>query len=414
MVSRQDNFESTFKSYRKVASIGSGGSGTVVKVQDDNTLFFAIKYLSPDYLSTEKIKRFQNELAFCAKNEHPNIIKVLDWGYIIVKGRKCPFYVMPYYEKNLRDLLKTGIPTGKILPYFSQILNGVEAAHLQDVWHRDLKPENILFDPQNNTVVIADFGIARFAEPMLQTLVETKPRSRLANFQYAAPEQRERGHEVDGRADIFALGLILNEMFTGKLAHGVGFSRIIQADNQYEYLDELIDLMLSQSPDQRPISISDVKRELIARENDFFIQQKLSQLQRKVIPDTEIDDPLIIDPPYLINAKWENGWLIMTLSQNVNSNWVDCFHNPGSHSYAMGKGPQTFQIQGNVAKIHSDGTDANVLIRLTIQYLQMANKKYKTFLEKSTREKKEKEEAELKRRVELTEKTRKINKKLKI
>ena len=262
-------FETAFASYRGVSQVGSGGAGTVVKVEDDGGKTFAIKYLSPANLSTERVKRFKNELTFCAENDHPNTIKVLDWGHIILDGKKCPFYVMPYYDGNLRGLLKARIAATNVLPLFNQILNGIEAAHLQDVWHRDLKPENVLFDPEKNILVVADFGIARFAEPLLQTLIETKPHSRLANFQYAAPEQREKGSTVDSRADIYALGLILNEMYTGRLAHGVGFTRIGDVDNQYAYLDELVDLMLSQSPNLRPRSIGEIKLVINKRPSPF-------------------------------------------------------------------------------------------------------------------------------------------------
>ena len=81
---------------------------------------------------------------------------------------------MPLFDSSLRPLLREGINQGKIMPYFGQILDGVEAAHLSNVVHRDLKPENILFDKEKDTIVIADFGIARFQEDQLITAVETK------------------------------------------------------------------------------------------------------------------------------------------------------------------------------------------------------------------------------------------------
>lgn len=77
------------------------------------------------------------------------------------------------------------------------------------MWHRDLKPENILHDPIENRLVVSDFGIAHFTAELMHTLVETKLAERLANFHYAAPEQRRPGGLVDHRADIYALGLIL-------------------------------------------------------------------------------------------------------------------------------------------------------------------------------------------------------------
>jgi len=89
-----------------------------------------------------------------------------------------------------------------------------------------LKPKNILCDSAKNKFVVADFGIASFEEDELYTAVETQEGERLANFQYAAPEQKVRGRPVTFHADIYALGLILNQMFTGEILQGVGFKTI--------------------------------------------------------------------------------------------------------------------------------------------------------------------------------------------
>jgi eukaryotic-like serine/threonine-protein kinase len=321
---------------------------------------------------------------------------------------------MPYYDQNLRNLIDAAIPETNVLHLFSQMLDGLEAAHFQHVWHRDIKPENILYNSASKELAIADFGIAHFAEPLLLTIIETQPKSRLANFQYAAPEQRERGASVDHRADIYSLGLILNEMFTGKLAHGVDFTRIGDTEEQYSYLDDLVDNMLKQSPGQRTASVADIKRLLIARKNEFVTMQKVSNLKKIVIPEGEIDDPLIIYPPQLMDAKWENDQLTLTLDQHVNPNWVQCFQNPGSHQAILGKGPETFRFAGNLIKISSDGHDAQELINYTKQYINMANRNYKILVERLTKEKKAKEEMELKRNIEFEEKTLSVNKNLQI
>ena len=72
MAAQMQVFESAFATYRSIAQIGSGGSGTVVKVEDESGAPYAVKFLSPETLTTEKVKRFKNELSFCAENEHPN------------------------------------------------------------------------------------------------------------------------------------------------------------------------------------------------------------------------------------------------------------------------------------------------------------------------------------------------------
>ena len=142
-----------------------------------------------------------------------------------------------------------------------QVLEGVEAAHLQKVIHRDLKPENILFDRQRKVLAIADFGIARFAEDLLVTRVTTAPQQRLANFRYAAPEQRS-GQRVDAATDVYALGLILNEAFTGETPVGTDYRTISSVVEPFGFLDEIVAAMIGQSPAGRPGSIFEIKKQI--------------------------------------------------------------------------------------------------------------------------------------------------------
>ena len=166
---------------------------------------------------------------------------------------------MPFYDSSLRKLISAGLKPEDIIRLFIQLLDGVEAAHLQDIVHRDLKPENILYKTADAQLALADFGIARFTEDELYTAVETKAQDRLANFQYAAPEQRVRGRNVDYRADIYAMGLILNEMFTHEIPQGTGYKTISSISPEYSYLDEVVEKMIRQNPDERFNSIEEVK-----------------------------------------------------------------------------------------------------------------------------------------------------------
>jgi serine/threonine protein kinase len=115
-------FESPFATYREKTLLGEGGSGRVYGVEDDDSKIFALKCLDPQRVTTEKTKRFRNELFFCLRNQHDNILKVLDWGEVIIADIKCPFYVMPLYPKTLRALIENRIAHQKVLPLFSQIL----------------------------------------------------------------------------------------------------------------------------------------------------------------------------------------------------------------------------------------------------------------------------------------------------
>ena len=371
-------FKTAFNDYRINETIEGGGSGTVYKVRDEDSQIYALKCLEPSRLTRQKVKRFRNELYFCFKTDHENIIKISDWGSVQLEEKDCPFYIMPYYPKTLRKLMKEGISDGQVLHYFSQILDGVEAAHLQGIWHRDLKPENILYDPNSDRLVIADFGIAHFSEGILQTAVETGTQERLANFLYSAPEQRMKGKDVDNRADIYALGVILNEMFTGEVLQGTSYKKISGIATDYSYLDELVDIMVKQSPDERPNAINDIKKELIARKNDFVTEQKLKQLSKKVVPVTEVDDPLINDPIRLINLDFTPDMkFILTLSQPVNDAWVQVFRAMHIRTRPAGMGPNDFRFHNKQADIRYDENCGQQLVDQFKSYLSQANDNYK-------------------------------------
>ena len=258
-------FRTAFETYRTEGTLGTGGSGTVFKAANDAQEMFAIKLLNPECIeSTSKVRRFKNELFFSLRSDHPNLIRVLDYGLIERGSDWLPFYVLPYYDSTLRHLMRNGVTAANVLPYFFQILDAVEAAHFKGVWHRDLKPENILHDTQKDLLVLADFGIAHFTEEQLCTEVETRKGDRLANFQYSAPEQRARRQDVDGRADIFALGLILNELFTGEVIQGTRFKKIVEISPEYAYVDQVVEEMVSQSRDDRP-AIGTIKQRVLGR-----------------------------------------------------------------------------------------------------------------------------------------------------
>ena len=390
-MAKSKTFRTTFSTYQSTEIIGEGGSGYIYKANDLHGESFALKLLKKENLTDEKIKRFRNEIHFCQSNTHANIIKILDHGTFFDDVDYIPFYVMPFYSSSLRLLISNKIDHKNILPYYSKILDGIEAAHLKGIVHRDIKPENILFDNEDERLVIADFGIARFIEENLFTAVETKSSTRLANFQYAAPEQKIRGQEIGAEADIYALGLILNEMFTGKVANGTDFTQVHQVNEEYSYLDKLISEMIRQSPDQRPSSIGEIKQKLIGYGNEFIIQQKISDLENTVIPVSDIDDPLIINPPKLIDFGYQNGNLILILSNVINPLWAWSLRNMGYYQSIRDKEPKHFKITGNKAIIPArNEKEAQALVDHFKTWLPKANQVY----EQQVRINKENEEKE--------------------
>lgn len=340
-----DAYRSAFRTYVIVERIGEGGSGAVYKVADSDSNHYALKVLDPNKATSQKLKRFQNEIRFCQLTTHKNVIRVLDTGST-ADGRS--FYVMELYPGTLQEMMGRLAPE-EILPAFSQILNGVEAAHLKSVAHRDLKPQNILCDPGKKLYVIADFGIAGFAEEELYTIVETEQNERLANFQYAAPEQRTRGREVGPNADVYALGLMLNQMFTGEIPLGTQFKKIGTAALQFAYLDEVVDKMMRQDPAQRP-SIDDVKRQLIARHQQFVSLQRIDAITKQVVSENAITDPLVADPIRAQGFGYDDGELQVTLSRTPNHLWIDKFHHQDATLY-IGMGPSGVTFEGPVASV---------------------------------------------------------------
>jgi serine/threonine protein kinase len=386
-------FQTTFAQYTGTDIIGEGGAGRIYRATDDTGNVYAIKLLDSAKATSEKAKRFKNELLFSQRNEHQNIITVIDHGIFIDGKKHSPFYIMPLYKGSLRTLLDTGIPSDKVLFYFLQLLDGVEAAHLLKVIHRDLKPGNVLYDESQDRLLIADFGIARFEEEALYTDVETSPNARLANFQYAAPEQRSRGANVGHPADIYALGLILNEMFTGKVPHGTGYKTIGSVASGYGYLDEIVSGMLHQSAVERPASIDMVKQQLIGRKEEFVTRQRISELKQKVVPITELDDPLISDPPRLVRAGYEQGILHLFLQRPINAKWTNALHNmTGTYTSVMGKGPERFSFSGDRASIPARESEVQQIVDYFKAWLPNANRVYEDMVRR------EKEQAEAQQR----------------
>lgn len=406
-------FTTTFATYTATQAIGEGGCGWIFEASDDTGDICAIKWLAPPKATKEKVKRFKNELQFCLRNRHPNVLTIIDHGVFITGEGNSPFYVMPLYDGSLRNLLKAGISSNKVLAYFAQILDGVEAAHIQRVVHRDLKPENILYAAADR-LVIADFGIARFEEDELYTAVETKDSARLANFQYAAPEQRSRGIEPDQRADIYALGLILNEMFTGEVPSGTGYKTIAKVAADYGYLDSMVEEMLRQSPQERIDSIEKIKNQLIGRKNEFITRQKISELQATVVPITELDDPLIADPPRLVKCDWDQNILTLFFQQPVNKKWAWALQNMGSHSSLLGKGPEMFNIHGDKAVIGATEKQVQDIIDHFNDWLPKANKVYEQRIRREKEQAEEEQRKELERQIAEQEARQRVLKNIKL
>lgn len=191
--------------YKIIRELGSGSMGIVFLVEDEEKqALYALKKMKPiHFLDGFKINRFENEAQLISQLNHPNIVKVLDFG----KENGIPFLVMEYMDGgSLSDLLTfgvMGIPHAVYL--ISTIMEGLKYAHSVGIRHADLKTSNILLK-KDGQVKITDFGLA--------TIVVTS--DRMGTPAYMAPELITND-KVDQRADIYSLGVILYEITTGKL-----------------------------------------------------------------------------------------------------------------------------------------------------------------------------------------------------
>jgi predicted Ser/Thr protein kinase len=208
--------------YRIIALLGKGGMGEVYRA-DDLTLgqAVALKFL-PDTAASDQalLERFRNEVRIARRISHPNVCRVYDVGD--VDGQT--FFTMEYVDgEDLASLLRRigRLPQDKAVEIARQLCAGLAAAHAKGVLHRDLKPANIMLDGRGQ-VVITDFGLAGVAEDIRGAEV------RSGTPAYMAPEQLA-GKEVSTRSDIYALGLVLYEVFTGKRAFGEKAAGVLHA-----------------------------------------------------------------------------------------------------------------------------------------------------------------------------------------
>jgi serine/threonine-protein kinase len=209
--------------FRVLEKIGSGGMGAVYKAeQPEMRRFVAIKILHARYLSRQDlVTRFKREARAMSHLSHPNTARVFLYGQL--DDGSC-YFVMEYLEgKNLAQTVRREGPMDPLraIHIMIQTCGALEEAHRNGIVHRDLKPENIFLTAQGGIEdfpKVLDFGLAKVSERQMRpgSLILTQEGMVFGTPEFMSPEQA-RGETLDGRSDIYSLGVILYELLTGKL-----------------------------------------------------------------------------------------------------------------------------------------------------------------------------------------------------
>ena len=206
----------TLSSYRGLKLIGRGGMAEVYSgTSPTNGRMVAIKVLPAALASDEQFrKRFTREAQIIARLEHPNSVRVLDFGH-----EEGSYYIVMEYlpGPDLSALLKERkqLPLPETISVLRGIASALDYAHQQGLVHRDIKPSNVMLDGSQEPMraVLTDFGIAKITDAHTRITATGV----LGTFDYIAPEQIQASADVDGRADVYSLGVMTYQLLTGRL-----------------------------------------------------------------------------------------------------------------------------------------------------------------------------------------------------
>lgn len=306
--------------YDILGEIGRGGMGTIYKARDRETGdLMALKVLKPEIAADPVVlERFKNELRLARKISHRHVCRIYEFNRI----DDLAYITMEYVEgESLRHILNRfgTLSVRKGIEIAGQICAALREAHAQGVLHRDLKPENVMLDGAGN-VKVMDFGVARSVQSDT-----AKSGSIIGTPAYMAPEQAE-GKAVDARADIYALGLILYEMFSGAPAFS-GDTPVVIALKQIREtpprpgqieptlpvrLENIILKCLEKDPDERLQSVEELEAalkeflEVCARERAAAALVRRSRRQVQVAAGLLLAAGLGL-VLFLTREKWRPG-----------------------------------------------------------------------------------------------------------
>lgn len=247
-------------SYEIREEIGGGGMSTVYRAyQPSMDRDVALKFIKKTIAGDKNaVQRFQREARLVARLEHPHILPVYDFD----GGHDPPYIVMRYlHGGTLKEIIKHGpLPWDEVSYLWRQVGSALDYAHRQGVVHRDVKPSNIMVDWDGNAFV-TDFGIARMTVEGSTGTSITATGAVVGTPDYMSPEQAMGESDIDHRADIYALGVILFEMLTGELPY-ISNSLVGML---FMHIQDPIPSVVERNPDL-PLAVDEVIRCVLAKD----------------------------------------------------------------------------------------------------------------------------------------------------
>lgn len=253
----------TIGQYQILEKVGEGGMASVFRgLQPSLNRSVAIKFLSHKLVGDSTIvERFNRESLIIARLAHPNIIHIIDRG---ISEDGMPYFVMDFVDgTTLAKLRKeVGFDMNRKLEIIIQVCKALSYAHKNGVVHRDIKPANILIDAEGNALV-SDFGIAQFYAEGEEEDELTSEGVVMGTYAYMSPEQKNGSKNVTASSDLYSLGAMMYELFTGKKPEGhFKLPSELNADVP-KLLDEVVLKTLEANPEDRYKTADEVKDQLL-------------------------------------------------------------------------------------------------------------------------------------------------------
>jgi serine/threonine-protein kinase len=261
--------------YTVITAVGRGGNATLFGALDAQGQKVAIKVLHPELAVSVAADRFLREIRYASQLHHPHIAPLLDSGetdYLL-------WFVMPYVSGDtLRQLLRRErmLPVERAVRVAAEVLEALAHAHEQGFAHRDIKPDNIVCSEAGAGAMLVDFGIARAIATSGEDRV-TRSGFVVGTEEYMSPEQAGGSPNIDGRTDIYSLGVVLFEALTGRPPFSAASAAAVLDMQQHQSppdlrklrrevpraLSDAVMKALSKSPEARWQTASDMRQALL-------------------------------------------------------------------------------------------------------------------------------------------------------